>query len=179
MAQERSLTRPVKVGYVFIVLAMVLGAGFYYVRWYHYSNRPLFYNTYKPDRESIVWDWDLWPPPLSDFHGNLVFVDFADNMVAIVQFSDGSDGGTYTSDGEKDRFRIMMGKRFVDINKMPDALVEVAESGVQVVRKLEHGEGKRIYDELDRDSDRSVINWQHTVHKRILELLEENPSSQP
>lgn len=158
---------------------MVLGAGFYYTRWYHYSNRPLFYNTYKPDRESIVWDWDLWPPPLSDYHGGLVFVDFADNMVAIVQFSDGSDGGMYTTDGEKDRFRIMMGKSFVEINKMPDALVEVAESGVQVVRKLEPGEGKRIYDELDRDSDRSVNNWQHAVHIRILELLKENPSSQP
>jgi hypothetical protein len=173
MTRERSLTKP---AYVCIVLAMLSGAGFYYTRWYHYSNRPLFYNTYKPERESIVWDWDLWPPPLSDYHGNLVFVDFADNMVAIVQSSDGNDGSMYTLDSEKNRTRIMLGKKFVDINKMPDTLVEVAESGVQVVRKLEPGEGQRIYDELNRDSDRTIINWRLAVHARILELLKGSSS---
>jgi hypothetical protein len=179
MTRERSLTGPSKAIYRGIVLATVLGAGFYYARWFHYSNRPLFYNTYKPARESIIWDWDLWPPPLSDYHGNLVFADFTDNMVAIVQFSDGSDGGAYFSDSDMNRFRIMLGKRFVDIIKKPDTLVKVAESGVQVVRKLEPGEGKHIYDELDRDSDRTVNNWQNTVHIRILQLLKGNSSSQP
>ena len=73
-------------------------------------------------RESIVWDWDLSHRPLSDYHGNSVSLDFADNMVAIVQFSDGNDGGMYTLDSEKDRSRIMLGKKFVDINKMQHSL---------------------------------------------------------
>jgi hypothetical protein len=176
--QERPSTTRAKITVACIMLALALGGGWYYRRWYHYFSRPLFYNTYRPDRDGLIWSWDLSPGPLSDYHGRLVFSDFGNNMVAVVKFPTGDDGSEYSGGGEIDSFGIMLGKQFVEIHKMPDTLEEVAESGVRVVRKLGPGEAKRIYDGLDKDSDRTVNNWQHTVHESILQLLAGN-SGQP
>jgi hypothetical protein len=135
---------------------LIIGAGYYYTRWFHYHDRPLFFNTYHPDRDGVVWYWDFLPPPLSDFQGNTVFADFPNNMIAVVRFPAGSDGGSYqTSSSSEDHLAIVLGNKTVVIPKR----------------------AQRIYDSISKSSDRTVQNWETTVHKQILGLLQQ-PTTQ-
>jgi hypothetical protein len=172
--KERNLSRTlIKIIGCLMIFAIMIGAGYYYAKWYNYHERLLFYNTYHPDRDGLMWSWDLLPPPLSDYQGNTVFADFPNNMIAVVHFPAGDDGGSYHTSAAKDRFAIDLGSKTVVISKRPDTLVEVDQSGVIPVRQLVSGEAQRIYDSISKNSNRNVPSWKDAVHEQIVNLVQQ------
>ncbi|MGA2442279.1 MAG: hypothetical protein ABSH08_15105 [Tepidisphaeraceae bacterium] len=159
-----------KISAICIMIAVLAGMAYYFVRWHNYKNRPLFYNTYKRDGDGIIWKWDLWPPPLSDYQGNLVFADFPNNICAIVHYTDGNDGGTYTIYSDVNSCGILLGNKIKSVTNIPDSLFSIDESSIKTIRRLTPGEAETLYQKLSRDADRTRVDWKKTVHETILNL---------
>ena len=130
-------------------LLVACGGIYYYCRWSNYRSQPLFCNLYatNPYRTTGIglWHWWPWPDPISDGRSRLVFTDLKSNMIAVVRASteEYRVGRSVSYEG-LDGVRTSAGHNDVLITRQPDCLVNVDDSGVSVVRRLNPDEAKSI-----------------------------------
>jgi hypothetical protein len=118
-----------------------------YYRWHNYSNKPLFFNAYGPPDGFGPWCWDQDPSPLADGFGDLIFVDFSQNELAVVRPT--SENPTWVVNGiSPDHFHMATGQMDIILPKSPNSLILADPKGVHVIHRLRPDEAKSEFDAL-------------------------------
>jgi len=118
-----------------------------YWRWHNFPNKPLFFNTYGPPDGFAPWCWDQDPSPLTDGFGDLIFVDFSQNELAVVRPT--SENPTWVVHGiSPDHFHMAAGQMDILLPKSPNSLIMADPKGVHVIRPLRPDEAKNEFDAL-------------------------------